>query len=300
MLTRVTYFSGKAVGSIRESPGISALCAATVATALVVLGSYVMGLSNFEQLALIWGRAASVAAYVDDKVGEPSWEALRIEVARRQGIEGVALIRPHEALTRFKARGSEAAALVEGVSEDVLPAVLEIRLAPAFTDLAAIERLAVELRTIPGIADVDYGREEFVRLQGLIEILRYGGLIGGLLILLATAFIVSNTIRLAVYARRDEIGIQRLVGATAWFVRAPFVIEGSLWGLAGGLGAAGLLWLVNTFVAPRLSVAVGDVLGGIEIRLFAPEVAIGIVVIGVVLGAAGSVLAVRRFLEVDL
>jgi cell division transport system permease protein len=115
--------------------------------------------------------------------------------------------------------------------------------------------------------------------------------------MMSAAFIVANTIKLAVYARRDEIAIQRLVGATRWFVRTPFLIEGAAWGLFGGLLAALIMWVADLVVAPELSRAAAVVLGDLDVRLFAPDVAAAIVGLGVVLGLIGSALAVRRFLD---
>ena len=129
--------------------------------------------------------------------------------------------------------------------------------------------------------------------------LRYGGVGAGILILLATAFIVSNTIRLTVYARRDEIGILRLVGATRWFVRMPFLIEGGLWGLAGGGLAVLLMWLGHVLLAERLSLAIADVVGGLNVILFNPIVALAALSAGLGLGVFGSAFAVGRFLDVE-
>jgi cell division transport system permease protein len=227
-------------------------------------------------------------------------ERLQRRLEQLGAVERTVLVTPVEALERFRSRGPAAAALVEGVSEAVLPAVIEVHLRGGFTDLASVERLAGELKAIPGLTEIDYGKQEFERLAALLELLRLGGLIAGLLIAAATAFIISNTIRLAVFARRDEIVILRLVGATAWFVRLPFLIEGALWGLCGGGAAAVGLWLADLLLAPRLSVAIADVVGGLDLHLFAPEVALGLVAAGVIVGIAGSAVAVGRFLDVEM
>lgn len=300
MLARSVYFTGKAFGSIRESAGVSALTAATIATALLVLGGYAMGIKNLEGLALIWGKTATISVYAADGLIEKDWSSLRDRLAGIEGIEAAVLVTPKAALERFRARGPEAAALVAEVSDTVLPASVELRLAKEYNDITTVTQLAERIKSIAGVGEVDYGRDEFNELQELIALLRYAGLIVGMVVALATAFIVSNTIRLAVYARQDEIAILRLVGATSWFVRTPFIIEGAVWGLSGAMGAVGLLWLSNRFLAPRLSSAVADVLSGLPITLFSEDVAVGVLCGGFILGAAGSALAVRRFLEAEV
>jgi cell division transport system permease protein len=300
MPSRVVYFSRKALGSIAESPWVSLLTTATIAAALLVTSLYALALDNLGRLALVWGRTASITAYIADDVPEPRWDALRGELASHSAVERATLLRPQEALDRFRARGPAAAALVEGVDAKVLPASVAITLKPGFDDLGAVAHLAEELGRVAGVSEVDYGREEFERLAGLLRVLRWAGLAGALVIVLATAFIVSNTIRLTVYARRDEIGILGLVGATVWFIRIPFVIEGAIWGAVGGAIAALSTVVLDRFVAPHLSRAVADVLGGLEVRLFEPRVALWAVAGGVLLGALASGLAVRRFLDEEL
>jgi cell division transport system permease protein len=299
VLRRLTYFARKALGSVRGAPAISLLTAGTIGATLLMAGLYVLALQNLEGLALIWGRTATLTAYVDDAVPAAECESLRRNLEALPAVETAVLVTPRQALQRFKARGPAAAALVEGVTEEVLPASVELQLTGGFADLVAVEQLAHEIGRIAGIRGVDYGQREFERLQALIELLRIGGLVAGLLLAVATAFIVSNTIRLTVYARRDEIAILRLVGATAWFVRTPFLFEGILWGAAGGLLAVALLFAAEITLAPQISVAIADVIGGLNIHLFSAEVAVSILAAGVVLGSVGSAVAVGRFLDVE-
>ncbi|MEE8408459.1 MAG: permease-like cell division protein FtsX [Myxococcota bacterium] len=299
MLRRLAYFVSKALASVRGSPGISFVTAATIGAALVVVGLYVMALQNLEGLALVWGRTATLIAYVDDAVPVTEHGALRRRVEAIESVGKATVITPALALERFSARGPEAAALVAGVNQDVLPTTIEVGLRCGFADLEAMKKLALHIVSIGGIAEVDYGQLEFERLQALLDLLRYGGIAAGLLIGLATAFIVSNTIRLTVYARRDEIAILQLVGATRWFVRTPFLFEGVLWGVAGGFMSAAMLWVGDAVLAPRISVAIADVVGGLDIHLFTIPVAAMLVGGGAVLGILGSALAVGRFLDVE-
>ncbi len=302
---RLLYFSRKTYSSLRANPTLSVVTIGTIGAALFVVGAYISMLQNLESLSLSWGRSANITVYIEDTINEPGWNDIRANIEQRSRshsagakIKSAVLVTPTQMLERFRIRGPQQAVLVEGVSADVLPAAVEIRLGTGFATLENVEALALELQKVKGVSEVDYGREEFSRLQSLLEVLRLVGLGIGFLLALATSFIIGNTIRLAIYARRDEISILELVGATPPFIRAPFLMEGSIWGFLGGVMASLGLYLWDILLGPYVNTAVADLLGGFEIQLFLPVVAMGIVLLGCIIGFMGSALALRRFMHV--
>jgi cell division transport system permease protein len=298
MVGRLAYFVGRTASTLREAPGMSLLTSLTIAAARVVRGGFAVGFMAVDGFTAGWGRVATVTAYIADDVPADTWPGLRDAIAALPSVERATLVTPEEALEAFKARGQEARALVEGVSSTLLPASIEVVVAEDAMALDAVRALADTVAGSSGIADVDYGQEDHARLSALARIIRIGGAAAALLVALATAFIVSSTIRLTVYARRAEIGILKLVGATNGFVRLPFLLEGAVWGACGGGAAALFLWLADRMMARHLDL--GAVLGvAASVRFFAPELGFGIFATGVLLGVAGALLAVRRFLDVE-
>lgn len=295
MLRRWLYFLGKALESTRRSPGVSALTAGTIGASLLVMGSYVVALQNLERLTLTWGRNASVSVYLEDALPQAKWQAKAKALRALPGVAAARLVSPEQALARFRSRGGRARELAQGVPASVLPASIELSLESGFIDLHAVRRLADAAAAVPGVQDVDFGESELTQLRTLLETLRRVGIAAGALLAVVTAFIVSNTIRLTVYARREEIAIVQLVGGTRWFVRSPFLLEGALWGLAGGLGAVLLLAGAQMLLAQPLSSA----LGGMSVHLLNSELAGAVLAGGMVLGVGGSALAVGRFLELE-
>lgn len=295
MLGKLGYFAEKALGAMREAPGVSAVTTTTIGAALVVLAIFVVAFRTLEHVAREWGRIASVQVVLDDGLDAAGWEAARVRVAGIDGVKTATVVTPEAALERFKERGNEAQALVEGVSPTLLPATLDVELTGLTLDVTHVERLANTMRGIAGVAEVDYGREDYAQLSALVEVLRYGSLLAGLVIALATAFIVSNTIRLNVYARRGEIAILQLVGATGPFIRAPFLIEGGVWGVCGGALATAILVLAERGLGARLSHA--SWLEGLHFEVVTPALAGALVAGGLLLGVLGSALAVRRFMD---
>jgi cell division transport system permease protein len=299
MMANLRYFVGQTFSALKRSAWSSLLTSSTICLALLIPAFYVTTLQNLESLTLVWGRSANIVVVLADGLSPEAQDTLDAELSTLPGVSKTHPVSPEEALTRFKARGPKAAELVEGVSPDILPSTIEITLATGFAELKAIENLAAQIQTMSNINEVDYGQGEFAQLENLVAGLRYGGVGIGLLIFLATSLIVANTIRLNVYAHRDEISILRLVGATHWFIRLPFILEGAFWGLTGGLLASALLWASQQLVAPQLSLLFADTLSGMDIVLFSTSTAFTLVATGLVLGTFGSAMAVRRFLDAD-
>jgi cell division transport system permease protein len=166
-------------------------------------------------------------------------------------------------------------------------------------DPEALRRLSDVLARVPAVEDVEWGEESVTRLSAMARGLRLVGLVAFLIVLLTTITVVAATLQLAIYARREEIEIQKLVGATDRFVRVPFILEGLMQGLLGGLLALGALMLFARFAVPQLKSVLGFLLAQeFPVRMITPRLGVELLVGGAALGLMGSMLAVRRFLRV--
>jgi cell division transport system permease protein len=161
---------------------------------------------------------------------------------------------------------------------------------------AELRKLADALGKLPEVVDVDYGRQWLDKLEELGRGLRAAGASATVLILGAAILVVANTIRLAVYARRDEIEIMKLVGATDGYVRLPFLLEGALQGIAGALLALAGLYAVQRFLVPRAQAAFAAA-SGASIGPVLPSHLLLLIGFGAAVGLLGSWLAVARFLR---
>ena len=212
-------------------------------------------------------------------------------------MERVRHISQEQAWRDFQVALGTQSGLLDGLPRDVLPASIEISLKPAHRDALALEKLAKNLKKENDIASVEYPQEWVERLGLvllLIEWLKW--IIAGVLFMV-TFFIVGSTVKLAIFARKDEVEIMQLVGASEEVVQAPFVIEGMIQGLAGasiaiaGLGAAFLLLKKEMASISGLFAPLGELrfldLNGIFLLL----------AIGLFLGAAGSLISLKRFVR---
>jgi cell division transport system permease protein len=291
-VTRLRYFLRRATESMRRRPQVTLVAVVTIWVAVFVTGLCAAALSAGERLLAGLAGDVQIAVYLADGADlAAAQEAARAAAPGRE----VRAVSAEESLARLRASLGDDAALLEGVGADVLPPSVEV--AAGGLALPEIRALAERLKAVPGARDVDDGNAWIEGAERVLAGLRWAGLalFGGLA--LGTAILVSNTLRLGVFARRDEIEIMKLVGATDAFVQAPFLLEGLLQGLAGAALAAAALVATHAAVAPRLGALLHDHAALSLGQLLPARLLGGLVLAGAVLGLLASVLAVSRHLR---
>ena len=275
---------------LRAAGTMGAIAVATIATALFMLGAFGLAVVNMEGLLDDFGRELKITAYLDESLGEAEAEELGQRVETVEGVEFVILVGKEEALERFRAMAG-GAALLEGLEVNPLPASLGIFLLPGHRTPEGLAILDAALDGLPGIDEVAHGQEWVDGYARLAALLRVVGYAVGVVLSLATLLIVANTIRLGLYARRDEIEILEWVGASRLFIRAPFLVEGFVQGAAGGVIAALALALAFGFLVPELRYGLTFFLGNAAPRFFDGGELVRLVAGGAVLGLGGAGLA---------
>jgi len=207
----------------------------------------------------------------------------------------VEVVRPADAMARLRASLGDDGALLEGVEAEVLPASIEVN--AAGLTVTQVRALADRLKKVPGAKDVDDGNAWLDGAEQLLAGLHAAGLALFAGLALGTAILVSNTLRLGVFARRDEIEIMKLVGATNAFVQAPFLIEGLLQGLLGAILATLALLGVRAALAARVGALLHDSAALSRAALLPGRLLAALVLGGAVLGLLASALAVSRHLR---
>ena len=275
---------------LRAAGAMGAVAVATIATALFMLGGFGLAVVNMEGLLDDFGRELKITAYLEDGLGEGEADELARRVETVEGVEFVTLTGKEEALEHFRGMAG-GAALLEGLEANPLPASLGISLLRGHRTPEGLAILDGALDGLPGIDEVAHGQEWVDGYARLAALLRVVGYAVGAVLSLATLLIVANTIRLGVYARRDEIEILEWVGGSRFFIRAPFLIEGLVQGAAGGAIAALALALAFSFLVPELRYGLTFFLGNASPRFFDAGELVRLVAAGAVLGLGGAGLA---------
>jgi cell division transport system permease protein len=288
---RLKMMLGEAVRSIGAN--VSTTVAATMT---VLIGMFLLGLFiAFATYAHSWSDHVKdelvVKVFFDRETPPQNVEAVRVKLDSDNRVKDIKFVSADEALE-----------IMRRTRPDLFDTELPYNpLGPAYTVIPKqaeeTEGIAAALKPHPpGVHNVTYGEEKAKRILKVANVINSIFLLAGLILLVASTILIANTIRLSIFSRRREIEVMKLVGATNWFVRGPFMLEGLLCGLVGSVLAVILLFLSKEVALPSIIPRLDSGPGVQAIAFWAN--ALILLGIGLLLGAAGSGLTLRRFLRV--
>lgn len=285
----------QAARGIRSGWLIQLAATGAIAVGLLLVSLAFLGTSNVERLTQFWGRGFQAVAYLKHDTSASQAAALARLLEKRPEVLAVRQVSSTEALRRLQESLGQRKELLEGVEAQFLPASLEISLSDQHPEQT--RSLLSMLAASKLVEEVDHMGDWSRRLNSLVHLLRWSGLGIALVVALACLYIIGSTIRLGVHARREEIDILKLVGATEAFIKAPFVIEGAIQGLCGALFATGLVYAVFKVVAPRIEALLTAAISHVSLS-FLPAGQVALVLAGgAALGILGSAMALRRYTD---
>lgn len=268
---------------------------AMIALGLFALSTYFMALINFQRMAGHAKESIGSVAFLDVKSAVEA-EEIRAKIASLDGVSEARLVTPEAAMARLQNGLFVQGAFLDGTEGVGLGFGIEItpnRQSPA--EAAEVEFV---LRNIPGIDEVMHPGGEVARIQSFIGMLENVGVFLGVLFVLIAILVVSNTVKLTLFARRDEIAILKLVGATDSFVRIPFLIEGMVEGLLGALIAIFAVSLFENTLVETLQAILLDALGAYALQPLPGEFIGWALLGGALSGTLGAAFGIGRFLKV--
>jgi cell division transport system permease protein len=292
---RIGYFLSETVQNLRRNFLMTIAAISTVAISLLLLGGVqILGLM-VNNMTQSWEARVEVSVFLRDDITDNERTTLSRDITQMPEVKTVTYITKSDAFNEFKEMFKEQPEFYESLPADALPASYRIKLKDADTTEEVVARLV----GAPGVDEVKAGDEFVKRLLQVNALLRTTTLTMSVILMIASAALIANTIRLAIYARREEIGIMKLVGATNWFIRIPFMLEGVFAALVGALISGLIVIGANTFLFSRIGNALAFLR---QVFQFSPGEMISVLLllvgVGLVVGLIGSTLALRRFLEV--
>jgi cell division transport system permease protein len=273
------------------------LTSLTMALTLFVLGAFMMLQANLEQLLMAWSDQIHITAYLARALEPPELEGLLKRVETLPEVERVRYTSQAQAWNDFQSALGAQSGLLDGLPHDVLPASIDITMKRGQRDSSTLEQVAQRLRGEKEIASVEYPQQWVERLGLTVLAIAWAKWIVAGVFFLATFFIVGSTVKLALYARRGEVEIMQLVGASETLIQAPFVLEGMLQGMVGAALALAALWGGYALLREQIEGLAGALWSVGHVRFLDLEGAVFLVATGLMLGAIGSLVSLRRIVK---
>ena len=288
------YAFNEAMASLMRSWQSAILAVLTIAAGLFVLGFSLVVNTNLQRIVGRWAEAAELSIFLRDDITREQLAAVDGLIAKSGLAAERQYVSKQDAVKRFSQDFPDLAQTAQSLDSSPFPASFEVKLNQQARDAgAAVDTLATTLSGTAGVADVRYDRRWLSRVNSAVRLVRGVGLLVILMLAVAAALTVANVVRLAAYARRDEIEIMQLVGAPFAYIRGPFVAEGLLQGGAGAVLAMTLLWVVFLAGRARFGQLASEGLGLGAVTFMPAGIWLLLLAGGMLLGCIGGLVVAR-------
>ncbi|KGM97658.1 cell division protein FtsX [Clostridium novyi A str. 4552] len=294
-ISTVKYFSMDSLISLRRNKTLSIASIITVSLTLFLFGIFLITMLNANQLLKNLESKLEVSVFLKDNVAVAEKQKVASTLKNIQGVSGIKYITKGEALEKWKDQlGEENKDLVKGFDKkNPLPESFVVKV----NDASIIQNVVSKTKNIKTVEKTVANEDLVNQISRITKGVKWVGIVALFIMIPICLFLIGNTIKLAVYARKREINIMKYVGATDWFIRWPFIIEGVIIGVIGSLVASGCLYYVYRAVYYKLT-GIIMLLNILTPRYFAMNIVWVFILSGIIIGGLGSIISIRKFLEV--
>ena len=288
------YFLREALRNLYRHRRVNVVAIFVIATGMLLVSGVALIYVNFRNFAAYWGSQVNMVIYLRDSLTPERLEALRVALSQAPETASLEYTSKEQAMQQLRARLGEGARILEGLQTNPLPASFTITIRDEFRRPELLRESVERYKQLHEIEDIDYGERWLERFHTLVWTMEIGVIGSGGLMAMAVMFIIATTVRLAIHSRAEEIEIMQLVGATLWFIKVPFFLEGILQGMLGASLAVGLSYglfaILISWVKPM-----GELFFDVSLLQFLPLAMIASMLLGgAVLGGLGSLFSLRR------
>lgn len=291
----MVFFVRRAMQDMSDNKFLHIITTITIALSILIASAAGLLFENAQDVMASWKKGIRIMAYVSPVADKAELKAARDRIVGLHGVMTVSYISKEEALTQLKSQMKRQTSLLENLERNPLPAAFEIHMQPDGQSWEKIETLAAQIEAIRVVDDVEYGQAWIGRWTKIFNLLQFIGITMGALFFMVTVFIISNTIRLALYSRREEIEIMRLVGATDGFIKIPSYVAGIIQGGVGGLAGIIILYIAYLILSSNLEQNFAAYV--VNIRFLSPASVLQIIIYSIFVGWLGCFLSLKQFLK---
>ncbi|MBD3306877.1 FtsX-like permease family protein [candidate division KSB3 bacterium] len=300
MITRIhllTYFVREALLNVTRNKMPNSIAIGMIAVSLAIFGIFLLVYGNLNAVVRRWSESVQIIAYLDETHSAEQDLELDAKIRAIPYVEDVVYVSKDAALAEFRQRLTGHEYLIEGLESNPLPASYEIRLTPDHRDLASVQSVVEALQPLSPFEDIQYGQTWIENLTTMVNMLKFIGVFLGGFLFLTVIFIISNTIKLTLYNREEELNIMRFVGATETFIKGPFLAEGIIRGFLGATVSLLILYLLYQLFMTIIHYSSPSLLAFSALSFLSWTTALVIMVLGSFLGWCGSLLTLHKFLK---
>lgn len=288
------YFVSEAVKSFWRNSFMTIASIATVALSFFILGVFTIIVANLDHFAENLESQVQISIYLKDDLTTDQVMSVGRRLKALPDVKELSFTNKDQAMEKLKERMKDQPGILNALEgKNPLPSSYEL----TFTNPEAVKKTAAIVAEYPEVESSHYGQEIIEQLFQITAVVRWGGIALIILLTFATLFIISNTIRLTVFARRKEIGIMKYVGATNWFIRWPFLLEGLFLGFIGGVIADLALLQFYEFITVTIHRTLAF-LPMVSMYPFMYQMGGVLLLISMVIGAIGSTISLKRYMKV--
>lgn len=296
MFSRIGYTIKQAFSQVFRNKGMSFTATLAITAMMLILGLFFATFVNVDLFAEVIQQDYNVIeVYMDDKNDDAKNETIGQELRNVEGVTNVEYRSKEDAMKIMKERWGDNAYLLDNLQQNPLPNSYLVYV----KDKSTADRVSQAAPTIKGVSDIKYYQDTVAKLSKITRAVKYGSIIMMAFLVVVSIILVANTIKLTVFNREKEIGIMKYLGATDWFVRAPFVLEGVILGTLSAAVATGLLGFLYTKFVNGIGPDIMRVLSVpvISANYLLPNLLIIFLALGVGIGTCGSIISIRKFLD---
>lgn len=292
----VKYFVKDALKSITRNKTLSIASVATVAATLFILGVITLTMVNVNKAVAQLGSKVEVKVFLKDDITEVQQNDLKTKLELVDGVKGVTLETKEQALEKVKEQlKDDAELLTAGFKEkNPFPGSFTVKV----TKPEVVDQIISVTKDMEGIEKIKDARDIIEKISKLTGSVKVIGTIAFTVFILVSLFLIGNTIKITVYSRKREIGIMKFVGATDWFIRWPFIIEGVFLGIVGGLISTLVLNFTYSMIVSKMSAEVLMGFSLVGVSYIWKVIIWEFMLAGLFIGTVGSIVSMRKFLKV--
>jgi cell division transport system permease protein len=286
------------IANVRANMQTFLISVVTIAISMGILGFFLVIFFNLNSFLASWNKQVQLIVYLKDDIPQPQKTKLENLFEKNSRVQSIEQVTQDRAWKEFRLNQAERSGLDFELGFNPLPFSYRIRFKMFDNRLTHIIEFAKKIQNESGVESVEYGKQWISRFEKFLVFCRVLLMATGILLSFGLILIISNTIRLSIYSRQDEIQLMLLIGATPRFVKIPFLLEGMLQGLSGSLLSLGLIGVVYYYLKIKFQTPIEAIAKGMDIQFISQSFLLSLVGLSIFIGLLASYVSTYQYIQV--